>query len=143
MNETFIPSIKYQNKKWFLIDAKNKTLGRLSSEISFLLQSKNLVNYYPGMNLSNYVVVINASKIFVSGKKIEQKLYKKHSGKPGSLKIETFRMLQKRIPERILEKSVKRMLPKGSLGRKMFTHLKIFKGEKHNHLSQKPQKIKF
>lgn len=121
MNTTFIPSSTYLKKKWYLIDANEKTLGRLSTEVANILQGKNKVNYYPSIDLGDYVIIINAEKINVTGKKNEQKLYRRHSGRPGGMKIETFKMLQKRIPERIIEKAVKGMLPKGVLGRKMYT----------------------
>jgi large subunit ribosomal protein L13 len=143
MNTTFIPSSTYLKKKWYLIDANEKTLGRLSTEVANILQGKNKVNYYPSIDLGDYVIIINAEKINVTGKKNEQKLYRRHSGRPGGMKIETFKMLQKRIPERIIEKAVKGMLPKGVLGRKMYTRLKVIQGPQHTHTAQKPELINF
>lgn len=140
MNKTYIESIKKQNK-WYLIDAKNQTLGRLSSTIASLLRGKNLVGFTPHIINSTYIIIINSQYIKVSGKKYNQKLYRRHSGRPGGLKKETFGQLQKRLPNRILEISIKGMLPKNSLGRKLFTHLKVYANDKHPYEQQKPEKI--
>ena len=126
MNTTFIPSSTYLKKKWYLIDANEKTLGRLSTEVANILQGKNKVNYYPSIDLGDYVIIINAEKINVTGKKNEQKLYRRHSGRPGGMKIETFKMLQKRIPKRIIEKAVKGMMPKNKLGSAMIKKLHVY-----------------
>jgi large subunit ribosomal protein L13 len=141
MNNTFIPSSDYTQKKWYLVDATDKTLGRLSTEVANLLQGKNKVNFYPSVDMGDYVIIINAEKIQVTGNKDTQKLYRRHSGRPGGMKSETFTALKNRIPERILEKSVKGMLPKGPLGRKMFTRLKVVQGNIHTHTAQKPEII--
>jgi large subunit ribosomal protein L13 len=141
MNKTFIPSSDYTQKKWYQIDATDKTLGRLSTEVANILQGKNKVNYYPSVDMGDYVIIINAEKISVTGNKEEQKLYRRHSGRPGGMKIETFKALKQRIPERILEKSIKGMLPKGPLGRKMFTRLKVVQGSTHSHIAQKPELV--
>lgn len=143
MNHTFIPTSHHNNKKWYLVDAENKTLGRLSTEVANILQGKNKVSYYPSVDMGDYVIVINAEKIKVTGNKEEQKLYRRHSGRPGGMKIETFKVLQKRIPERIVEKAIKGMLPKGILGRKMYTRLKVIEGSVHLYQAQKPELIKF
>jgi large subunit ribosomal protein L13 len=143
MNDTFIPTSNSTKKKWYLVDADNKTLGRLSTEVANILQGKNKVNFYPSTDIGDYVVIINAEKIRVSGNKEEQKLYRRHSGRPGGMKVETFKMLQKRIPERIIEKAVKGMLPKGILGRKMYTRLKVVEGVKHLYQAQNPELVKF
>ena len=141
MNNTFIPSSDYTQKKWYLVDATDKTLGRLSTEVANLLQGKNKVNFYPSVDMGDYVIIVNAEKIQVTGNKETQKLYRRHSGRPGGMKSETFTALKNRIPERILEKSIKGMLPKGSLGRKMFTRLKVVQGSNHRHTAQKPEII--
>ena len=102
----------------------------------------NVATYSPSMNMGTYVVVINAEHLVVSGKKFEDKLYRRHpTGRPGSMKIETFKMLQARIPERIVEKAVKGMLPKNRLGRELFTQLKVYKGTEHPHAAQSPVDI--
>ena len=143
MNTTFIPSSTYLKKKWYLIDANEKTLGRLSTEVANILQGKNKVNFYPSVDMGDYVIITNAEKIRVTGNKEEQKLYRRHSGRPGGMKIETLKAVRTRIPERILEKAVKGMLPKGPLGRKMYTRLKVVQGSKHKYIAQKPELINF
>lgn len=142
MNKTVFLTKKKNECTWFLFDADSKTLGRLSTEISRVLLGKNDPYYSPSHNINHGVIVINAEKIFVTGKKINDKFYYRHSGRPGGLTIETFREVQKRIPSRILEKAIKGMLPKGPLGRKLFTQLKVYKGSLHPHQAQNPKQIK-
>lgn len=127
------------SRKWYLIDAKGKTLGRLSTLISKLICGKHKSTYIPYLNCGDYVIVINAESIKISGKKYFQKVYRSHSSRPGGLRMETFAQLKIRIPERILEKSVKGMVPKGSLGRDILKNLKIYSGEMHPHTSQNPK----
>tara|TARA_B100000795_G_scaffold78556_1_gene56179 strand:+ start:705 stop:1136 length:432 start_codon:yes stop_codon:yes gene_type:complete len=141
MNETFISFTESNQKKWYLVDATDKTLGRLSTEVANILRGKNKVNFYPSADLGDYVIIINAEKIQLTGKKEVQKIYYRHSGRPGGMKTETLKALRNRIPERILEKSIKGMLPKGPLGRKTFTRLKVFAGPNHLHQAQNPQLI--
>jgi len=107
MNKTSIPSIDSISRQWHLVDAENQTLGRLATEVASVLRGKNKAHYTPHLDTGDFVVVINAEKIRVSGKKGEKKLYRRHSGRPGGLKVETFNSLQARIPERIVEKAVK------------------------------------
>uniref|UniRef100_A0A0D6R6B9 Large ribosomal subunit protein uL13c n=1 Tax=Araucaria cunninghamii TaxID=56994 RepID=A0A0D6R6B9_ARACU len=125
-------------KTWYIVDATDKVLGRLASTIAIHIRGKNLPTFTPSVDMGAYVIVTNAEKIAVSGKKRTQKLYRRHSGRPGGLKEETFDQLQKRIPERIIEHAVRGMLPKGRLGRRLFTHLKVYKGPDHPHVAQKP-----
>jgi len=141
MNETFISFTESNQKKWYLVDATDKTLGRLSTEVANILRGKNKVNFYPSADLGDYVIIINAERIQLTGKKEVQKIYYRHSGRPGGMKTETLKALRNRIPERILEKSIKGMLPKGPLGRKTFTRLKVFAGPNHLHQAQNPQLI--
>jgi len=141
MNRTIVEAKKSNGYTWYLIDADSKTLGRLASEISKILTGKNNPVYHPSQKIQNAVVVINSEKIQVSGKKRYDKFYRRYSGYQGGMTIETFDELQKRIPSRILEKSVKGMLPNGSLGRDLFTKLKVYKGEKHPHIAQKPKLV--
>lgn len=122
---------KISSRNWFLIDAKNLTLGRLSTKVSLLLCGKTNSSYTPGVDNGNFVIIINAEHIKVSGKKESQKLYYRHSGRPGGLKIENFATLLERFPEKIIEKSVRGMLPKTSLGRQYFRRLKVLKGSTH------------
>nr|YP_009420345.1 ribosomal protein L13 [Cryptomonas curvata]ASO75833.1 ribosomal protein L13 [Cryptomonas curvata] len=142
MNKTLFPTKKEDNCSWFLFDAESKTLGRLSTEISRVLLGKNDAQYNPSSSINHGVIVINVEKVDVTGKKIDDKFYYRHSGRPGGLTIETFREVQNRIPSRILEKAVKGMLPKGPLGRKLFTRLKVYKGPLHPHQAQNPKQIK-
>jgi large subunit ribosomal protein L13 len=130
--KTIFPKKEYHVPKWFVIDANGKTLGRLSTEASKLLRGKENTFFTPGVDQGNYVVILNADKIEVSGKKEEQKLYYRNSQRPGSLKIETFKQLKNRIPSRILEKSIWGMLPKGVLGRAYYRRLFIYSDNKIN-----------
>ncbi len=130
--KTIFPKKEYHIPKWFVIDANGKTLGRLSSEASKLLRGKENTFFTPGVDQGNYVVILNADKIEVSGKKEEQKLYYRNSQRPGSLKVETFKQLKNRIPSRILEKSIWGMLPKGVLGRQYYKRLFIYSDNKVN-----------
>jgi len=142
MNKTVFSIKKEKNYRWFLFDAESETLGRLSTQISRVLLGKNDVQYNSSQNINHGVIVINAEKITVTGKKETDKFYYRHSGRPGGLTIETFKEMQKRIPARILEKSIKGMLPKGPLGRELFTKLKIYKGPEHPHKAQNPTQLK-
>jgi len=139
MNKTSIPPIDSINRQWYLVDAENQTLGRLASEVASVLRGKNKANFTPHLDTGDFVVVVNAEKIRVTGKKAEQKLYRRHSGRPGGMKVENFNSLQNRIPERIIEKAIKGMLPHNSLGRQLFRKLKVYKGADHPHAAQNPQ----
>ncbi|XP_034679208.1 50S ribosomal protein L13, chloroplastic [Vitis riparia] len=125
-------------KTWYIVDATDKILGRLASTIAIHIRGKNLATYTPSVDMGSFVIVVNAEKVAVSGKKRTQKLYRRHSGRPGGMKVETFDQLQQRIPERIVEHAVRGMLPKGRLGRALFNHLKVYKGPDHPHEAQKP-----
>lgn len=131
--KTIFPKKECHVPKWFVIDANGKTLGRLSTEASKLLRGKETTFFTPGVDQGNYVVILNADKIEVSGKKEDQKLYYRNSQRPGSLKIETFKQLKNRIPTRILEKSIWGMLPKGVLGREYYRRLFIYSDNKINY----------
>jgi large subunit ribosomal protein L13 len=141
MNKTIVETKKNKDHKWYVVDAESKTLGRLASEISKILTGKNSPIYHPSQKIRNAVVVINSEKIQISGKKRYDKFYRRYSGYQGGMTIETFDELQKRIPSRIIEKSVKGMLPSGPLGRDLFTKLKVYKGEHHPHIAQKPELV--
>nr|YP_010443592.1 ribosomal protein L13 [Merotricha bacillata]UTE94479.1 ribosomal protein L13 [Merotricha bacillata] len=143
MKETFIPSKSYIRKNWYIIDATNQTLGRLVSNIARLLKGKNKPYYTPYLDTGDYVIVINSNKIVVTGNKITQKLYRHHSGRPGGMKIEKFENLQKRLPNKIIQESMKGMLPKGTLGRQLLKKLYVYSTDSHPHQSQKPEKINF
>ena len=139
MNKTLVPKLESIEKKWYVVDAENQRLGRLATEIANVLRGKNKPTYTPHLDTGDYVIVINAEKVVVTGRKSEQKLYRRHSGRPGGMKEETFAHLQGRIPERIIEKAVKGMLPKNSLGRSLFTNLKVYSGATHPHAAQQPE----
>jgi large subunit ribosomal protein L13 len=141
MNKTPLPNLETLDRQWFVIDAEGQRLGRLATEIAMILRGKNKATFTPHLDTGDFVVVINAEKIVVTGKKSEQKLYRRDSGRPGGMKVETFSQLQARIPERILEKAVKGMLPKNTLGRKLFTKLKVYTGSVHPHDAQQPQTL--
>ncbi|KAI3466025.1 hypothetical protein Pfo_022688 [Paulownia fortunei] len=129
------------DKPWYVVDATDKILGRLASTIAIYIRGKNLATYTPSVDMGAFVIVVNAEKVAVSGKKRTQKLYRRHSGRPGGMKVETFDQLQKRIPERIVEHAVRGMLPKGRLGRALFNHLKVYTGPDHPHEAQKPAEL--
>lgn len=130
------------HKTWYIIDAEGQTLGRLANLAAFYIRGKNSPAYTPSMDMGAYVIVINADKVAVTGRKETQKLYHRHTvGRPGGWKVETLREVRARVPERIVEKAVKGMLPRGRLGDALFTHLKVFKGAAHPHGAQQPQDI--
>lgn len=139
MNRTYIPQNK--ENRWYIVDAKNKNLGRLSSQIALILKGKNEISYTPYINPKTYIIIINAKYIYLTGQKKYQKVYKKHSGRPGGLKITTFKELYAKCPSRIIEKSVKGMLPKNSLGRQLFAQLKVYSVEQHPHDAQQPKTL--
>ena len=141
MNKTSLPPIDSIDRQWYVVDAENQTLGRLATEVASILRGKNNPSFTPHLDTGDFVVVVNAEKIQVSGKKPQQKLYRRHSGRPGGMKVETFESLQERIPERIVEKAIKGMLPHNALGRQMFRKLKVYKGTEHPHSAQKPQPL--
>jgi large subunit ribosomal protein L13 len=141
MNKTVLDTKENETYKWYIIDADSKRLGRIASEVSKVLLGKNSPGYSPSTAIKHSVIVINAEKIEVTGKKSTTKFYRRHSGRPGGLTIETFEELQQRIPGRIIEKAVKGMLPKGRLGRSLFTNLKVYAGNTHPHTSQKPEML--
>ena len=142
MNKTSTPSLTTIKRNWFLVDAEGQTLGRLASEIANILRGKNKPSFTPHLDTGDFVIVVNAEKIEVSGKKSSQKLYRRHSGRPGGMKIEKFETLIDRIPERIIEQAVKGMLPHNSLGRQQFKKLKVYKGSEHPHDAQNPVLLK-
>ncbi|MBD2506301.1 MULTISPECIES: 50S ribosomal protein L13 [Nostoc] len=140
--KTYLPSQATLEREWYIVDATDKRLGRLASEIAQVLRGKKKPEYTPHLDTGDFVIVINAEKVAVTGKKRTQKLYRRHSGRPGGMKTETFAKLQDRIPERILEQAVKGMLPKNSLGKQLFTKLKVYAGPTHPHDAQKPKELK-
>lgn len=140
-NKTYYPragDVSKDTKRWWVIDAEGQTLGRLAVLAATLIRGKDSPAYTPSCNTGAYVVVINAEKVTVSGNKTDAKMYYRHSGRPGGLKSETFRQLQARIPERIIEKAVKGMLPSSKIGNELFRQLKVYAGPDHPHSAQAP-----
>jgi large subunit ribosomal protein L13 len=138
---TFIPSGKNleQNRKWFIIDANGKTVGRLATEAARILMGKNKTTYTPYIDVGDHVIVINAEKVVFTGNKLQDKLYRHHTGWPGGLKeVSAQKQLQKH-PERILESAIRGMLPKNKLGRHMGKKLKVYAGTDHPHKAQQPE----
>jgi large subunit ribosomal protein L13 len=141
MNKTSVPSIDSIERQWYLVDAENQTLGRLATEVASVLRGTNKATFTPHRATGDFVIVVNADKIRVSGNKPQQKLYRRHSGRPGGMKVETFEHLQERLPERIVEKAIKGMLPHNALGRQLFRKLKVYKGSEHPHAAQQPKPL--
>lgn len=129
------------DKKWYLIDAKDKVLGRLASEIAKIIRGKNKPTFTPNMDTGDFVVVINADKVKLTGKRPELKQYIRHSGYPGGQKVTSVKEVKQRKPEFLVENAVKGMLPKNRLGRKLIKKLKVYTGEAHPHSAQKPEPI--
>jgi len=130
-------------RKWYVVDATGYTLGRLSSEIAKVLRGKNKPTYTPHIDTGDYVIVVNAEKIKVTGKKLDQKIYYNHSEYVGGMKETTLREMMDKKPERVIELAVKGMLPKGPLGRQMYTKLYVYAGPEHKHAAQKPEVLTF
>jgi len=128
-------------RTWYLVDAEGKIVGRLATQLAKILRGKTKPIYTPHVDTGDFVVVINAEKIRLTGKKMEKKVYYRHSGYPGGLKSTTAKMLLARRPERVLKNAVKGMLPKNPLGRKMFKKLKVYAGPDHPHQAQQPQPL--
>lgn len=142
MTKTYLPNQETVERDWYVVDAADQRLGRLATEIAMVLRGKNKPQFTPHMDAGDFVVVVNAEKVVVTGKKASQKLYRRHSGRPGGMKTETFEHLQARLPERIIEKAVKGMLPKNNLGRQLFKKLKVYAGPTHPHSAQQPKDLK-
>ena len=141
--KTFMASPATIDRKWYVVDATDMTLGRLASEVAKVLRGKNKPIFTPHIDCGDNVIVINAEKIKVTGKKMEQKVYYHHSDYVGGLKEATLREKLEKKPEQVIELAVKGMLPKGPLGRQMFTKLHVYAGPEHKHEAQKPEVLTF
>ncbi|WP_280999978.1 50S ribosomal protein L13 [Marinitoga aeolica] len=128
-------------RKWYVVDAAGMSLGRLAAQVAKVLQGKHKPTYTPHVDTGDYVIVINAEKIVLTGKKLTQKKYYRHTGYPGGIKEQTAKDILEKYPERLIEKAVKGMLPKTTLGRHMFKKLKVYSGSNHPHEAQKPEKL--
>jgi large subunit ribosomal protein L13 len=141
--KTFVPQKKDIVQNWWLIDAEGKVLGRLATEIAVLLQGKKNPGFVRFMDSGDYVIVVNAEKVMVTGKKLEQKKYYTHSGYPGGIREKTLKELMEKSPEEVIRKAVRGMIPRNKLGRAMFKKLKVYSGPDHPHEAQKPQEYQF
>ncbi len=141
--KTFMASPATIDRKWYVVDATDQTLGRLAAEVAKVLRGKNKAIFTPHMDCGDYVIVINAEKIKVTGKKLDQKIYHHHSDYVGGMKETTLREKLAKKPEQVIELAVKGMLPKGPLGRQMYTKLHVYAGPEHNHAAQKPEVLTF
>ena len=141
--KTFMASPASIERKWCVVDATNMTLGRLASEVAKVLRGKNKAIFTPHIDTGDYVIVINASKVKVTGRKLDQKIYYHHSDYVGGMKETTLREMLAKKPEKVVELAVKGMLPKGPLGREMYTKLHVYAGPEHQHAAQKPEVLTF
>ena len=137
--KSFIAKPHEVERSWYVVDAEGRTLGRLATEVASILRGKKKPTFTPHVDCGDYVIVINAEKIEVTGKKRKEKIYKRHTGYPGGLREVTFEKLQEKKPEEIIRHAVKGMLPSGKLGRQIFKKLKVYAGPEHNHSAQKPE----
>ena len=138
-----MPSQATIERKWYVVDATDMTLGRLASEVAKVLRGKNKAIFTPHIDTGDYVIVVNAEKIKVTGKKMEQKIYYRHSDYVGGMKETTLKEMLAKHPERVIEFAVKGMLPKGPLGREMYKKLFVYAGPEHKHAAQKPEVLTF
>jgi large subunit ribosomal protein L13 len=142
-DKTYMPKAKEIERQWFVVDATNEVLGRLATEVARILRGKHKPRYTPHADLGDHVVVINAEKIKVTGRKAEQKIYYRHTGYAGGIRSSSYKEVMDKHPERILRKAIWGMLPHNPLGRLIFKKLRVYAGDKHPHLAQKPAALKF
>lgn len=141
--KTYMAKAEEVKRKWYVVDAAGKPLGRLASVVASILRGKHKPIYTPHVDTGDHVIVINAEKVVLTGKKLDQKVYRRHSGWPGGLKETKYKHLMEKSPEKAVELAVKRMLPHNSLGRAMFRKLKVYRGPEHQHQAQKPEVLEF
>ena len=140
---TYMPSAASIERKWYVVDATDKTLGRLSSEVANVLRGKNKPIYTPFLDCGDYVIVINADKVKVTGKKLDQKIYFRHSEYIGGSRYTSLREAMEKKPVKVVEHAIRGMLPKGKLGDRMYTKLHVYEGAEHGHAAQKPEELNF
>jgi large subunit ribosomal protein L13 len=141
--KTYMPKPENIERKWYVVDAKGKTLGRLASQVASIIKGKHKPIYSPHMDTGDFVIVVNASEVHLTGKKREQKMYRHHSGHPGGLKEVSFERMIKEKPQKVVYDAVWGMIPHNRLGRKMITKLKVYGGPEHKHQAQMPEKLEF
>ncbi len=139
--KTFMAKTAEVEKKWYVVDVEGKVLGRAASEVAKILRGKHKPEYTPHIDTGDFVIILNADKIVLTGKKLDQKMYRRHTGYIGHLKEIKYRHLLEKQPEKVFELAVKRMLPGNSMGRTMFKKLKVYAGSQHNHQAQKPEAL--
>lgn len=139
--KTYVPREGEIRREWWLVDAEGKTLGRLATEVASRLRGKHKPGFTPFLDTGDHIIVVNAEKVVLTGRKLSDKYYRRHSGYPGGLKEVSAKEMIKKHPERLIESAVKGMLPKGPLGRQMARKLKVYKGPSHPHASQQPQAL--
>jgi large subunit ribosomal protein L13 len=139
--KTFMAKAEEVQRKWYVIDAEGLVLGRLASEVAKILRGKNKPDFTPHVDTGDFVIVLNADKVVLTGKKLDQKMYRHHSLHPGGMKEVKYRIFMAKRPEKAVELAVKGMLPKNSLGRAMYKKLKVYSGVEHDHEAQKPEKL--
>jgi large subunit ribosomal protein L13 len=141
--KTFVPTQGTIERKWYVVDAQGKTLGRLATEVARVLRGKHKPTFTPFLDTGDHVIVVNAEKVKVTGKKLQQKIYYHHSDYVGGMKETTLKTMLANKPERVMELAVKGMLPKGPLGRQMYKKLFVYAGPEHKHAAQKPEVLEF
>lgn len=140
--KTFMPSGKNIERKWYVVDAEGQTLGRLASQVAAVLRGKHKPEFTPFLDMGDYVIIVNAEKVRLSGKKLDQKVYSTHTGQPGGLKEIPYKEMLQKKPELAVKTAVRGMLPKNTLGRDMLKKLKVYRGPEHGHQAQMPEEMK-
>ena len=140
---TYVASADAIERKWYVVDAKGMTLGRMATEIATILRGKHKPTFTPFLDCGDFVIVINAAQVVLTGNKLDQKMYRYHTGYPGGLKETSYRKLMNTKPEKAVELAVKGMLPKNALGRQMYKKLKVYAGATHEQAAQKPESLTF
>lgn len=143
MNDTTFSSTDRAQARWFVVDASKEVLGRMAARLALVLQGKHKPEYTPHADVGDFVVVVNASKVRVTGRKAERKVYRRHTGYPGGLVEESFARMRERHPEDVIRLAVRRMMPKTTMGRHMMRKLKVYPGAEHPHHAQKPEAMSF
>ncbi len=138
---TFMQKKETVERKWYVIDATDKNLGRLASKAATILKGKHKATFTPHIDCGDYIIVINAEKINLTGAKLDKKIYYNHSGYPGGLRERTAAVMKEKYPEEMVERAIKGMLPKGRLGKQMYTKLFVYRGSEHKHIAQKPETL--
>lgn len=141
VKKTYVTKEEDVQREWYVVDASGQTLGRLAAQVASVLRGKHKPIYSPSVDAGDFVIVVNAEKVHVTGRKLDQKMYYRHSGYPGGLKEITLRNLLQQHPTRVIEHAVQGMLPKNRLGRQVFKHLKVYAGSEHPHEAQQPKTL--